>query len=222
MNADRWLVGGSNVVACLFGIFVGLALTDFSGIETFLEKWQTLITGILAIVAAVLTILAMIWTDSRQQTRHADLRKLELRAERLRAQRAASYSSVIFDLSYLLPEMADNTATELNDVRAINRALHTDVSAWVGEVERSINHRLIAEAKDLFDPQMATTFENIAVCNVELRKALQYLDVSGSFGNEENAKMRHSGTVDAFRDLRTLLDTFSGQLEGLGATYGAS
>ncbi|SIT56548.1 hypothetical protein BQ8794_290158 [Mesorhizobium prunaredense] len=86
--ADKWLAAASNVVAALFGLFVGLALADFPGVETWLEKWQTLIAGILAVVAAAVTIRQMQVSDGGQQTRHEHLIRMSMRSETLTVLRA--------------------------------------------------------------------------------------------------------------------------------------
>lgn len=88
MNIDRWLQAGSNIVAALFGVFAGLAIADFEGIEPWLYRWQSLVAGALAIVAAALTVIAMLTADDRQGKRHRELVTLALRDEYRRLSRA--------------------------------------------------------------------------------------------------------------------------------------
>lgn len=52
-------------------------------------EWETLLTGVLAVGAAVYTVRAMKAADDAQETRHRDLRNIELRADGLAVWRAA-------------------------------------------------------------------------------------------------------------------------------------
>jgi hypothetical protein len=96
MTADRWLGAASNIVAALFGMFVGLALADFPGVETWLEQWQTLIAGILAVLAAAVTIRQMQVSDAGQQRRHEHLIRMSMRSEALTVLRAHSLLTPTF------------------------------------------------------------------------------------------------------------------------------
>ncbi len=55
--------------------------------ERFVFNYQTLIGGMLAIVAAVITVIAMMVVDQRQGARHNELIRLGVRADRIRLER---------------------------------------------------------------------------------------------------------------------------------------
>lgn len=72
------------------GMAIGGALSEGLAFEEWLYRWSTLIAGVLAVSAAAITVNAMMATDKRQQRRHEELMKLNLRSERLVAMRAAT------------------------------------------------------------------------------------------------------------------------------------
>lgn len=73
----------------VLGMAIGAAIDSELSMEDWLYRWSTLIAGILAVGAAFITVRAMLHTDIRQQKRHDELMKLNLRAERLIANRAS-------------------------------------------------------------------------------------------------------------------------------------
>lgn len=103
MTLERRLQAGSNLVCVFMGVALGAALASTDGTAAFLSAWQTLIAGIMAVVAAAITIMQMQKSDEEQQGRHADMIalnqqtdqnqqrrhddivRLGLRADRLRA-----------------------------------------------------------------------------------------------------------------------------------------
>lgn len=54
----------------------------------FINKFQTLISGVIALIAALLTVRAMMQSDAKQDRRHTITTKLSLRRDRLLVQRA--------------------------------------------------------------------------------------------------------------------------------------
>lgn len=76
-------------ILIVIGFCLGAMFSDIGAADQYLSEWQTLIAGILAVAAAAWTVGEMRRTDSMQQQRHKELVLLNLRADRLRARRAA-------------------------------------------------------------------------------------------------------------------------------------
>ncbi len=77
------------VVLIWIGYLAGVISSDASGT---LYKYQTLAAGMLAVLAALMTVAAMIWADARQGERHVQALGLSIRAEALMIQRAAYFA----------------------------------------------------------------------------------------------------------------------------------
>lgn len=73
----------------LFVLFNAIILGDENNqLWLFVYKFQTLITGIFAIIAALITVRAMRKTDEKQEHRHRELISLNLRRDRMIVRRA--------------------------------------------------------------------------------------------------------------------------------------
>jgi hypothetical protein len=73
--------------------------------QRFIYNYQTLIGGVLAVVAAVITVLVMIIVDRRQASRHNELVALNLRQDKLRLERllVPQFKSLWFQVEKLRP-----------------------------------------------------------------------------------------------------------------------
>jgi hypothetical protein len=89
MNAHVILGALSNIVSILIGLMLGLALADISSGESILSNWQGLAAGVLAVLAAFVTIAQMRVSDIRQDRRHFGLMSLSVRSDHLKIRRAA-------------------------------------------------------------------------------------------------------------------------------------
>ncbi|MGN6144744.1 MAG: hypothetical protein ACTHOP_14260 [Mesorhizobium sp.] len=126
------------------GIFVGLMIADASDAEHYIGEWQTLITGILAVVAASWTLAQMRASDRAQDERHRDLMRLSVRPDLLRIQRAAvPYAGYLrqfyadgFRLVQPGPDHLPTVAQQQRDafLSAVNAAVYTFGRAEIGEV----------------------------------------------------------------------------------------
>lgn len=144
-------------VLLAIGILVGLMLADISSIEHVASEWQTLIAGILAVIAAVWTVTEMRRSDGAQQIRHDQQMSLNLRADRLRARRAAfpfalHFSTVASVLAeYDVDQFDGMNRNELTTAVAVMR------QCWL-QMHKFLNEKSIVEAKDLFDSNMAHNY----------------------------------------------------------------
>lgn len=169
MATSDWLMALSNAVCVIAGVLLGLALADVSRFDEWLSQWQTLIAGLLAIAAALITVSQMQLTDERQNSRHSELVKVGLRAERIKVARASDYAASEFrrdaarlaDLIHiLLPATLTPRWEPSPDLVGEIRAL--------GAVTTRLNYLAknpaIIDAEPLFNAAMVKTRERILAC----------------------------------------------------------
>ncbi|RVI59082.1 hypothetical protein [Sinorhizobium medicae] len=82
------------VVACALIAAAVIMLASLTGdgksLEAWVNRYQTLITGFFAVGAAYLTVWQMRKTDAESERRHQELASLQMRADRLRMERASN------------------------------------------------------------------------------------------------------------------------------------
>lgn len=163
-RSDVWFIA---VVCAVLGIIVGVAWVDFWNEANPIKEYQTLITGLAAVAAAFATINAMQRTEERQAERHVELIRLNLRAERLRALRAANHYPSVFRA------IADEWEKTINDIKNIittDEVWTSEDTDALGELQQALNamredaivnlrRRAIAEVIDLFDDKAALRHE---------------------------------------------------------------
>lgn len=227
---DERLVYGALLCMLMIGLFLGLAIDASESFSNIVFRWQTMIAGILAIVAAFITVLQMSATDRRQQARHehADQRqqdrhielvRLSLRSDRLRALRAADRAEWLEDMNDTLGNAKAVDGEELSAVRVHIRALELEISNWLKVIEKELNHRSIKGAEDLFDPQMAFDLDRTSMFLDEMRAAQMELHNSLYVGSLEQALGVISSCDYAAKELYDAVHDFSEDLRKLGATY---
>lgn len=140
---------------CLGGIF-----SDVSATEQYLSEWQTLIAGILAVAAAAWTVGEMRRNDSMQQQRHEELMLLSLRADRLRAERAAfPYADKLEHASNVISHQVQRLLAR-RDVSSSRYAAH-DIAEAVHFIIDYLRAEAIIDAKPLFGSTMAFGFASL-------------------------------------------------------------
>lgn len=155
-----------NAVFCaVVGIFLGFAICDvWSGGEGTIKEWQTLITGLIAIFAAYVTVQQMRLSDAAQEKRHADVLAIGYRHDALKVQQALDPNAI------QLADWADAMSGRLDDLER-RLALRTETSLTFGEVEEFRSQLLLlsqpladsrlSAAYELFDPPTATAVDKI-------------------------------------------------------------
>lgn len=156
MRLQNSLGAASNLTAGLIGLVVGVAISSGSpGTIAWLHTWETLITGVLAVGAAALTVVAMWLVDQRQERRffdaeerqkqqHRDLMLLSVRGDRLKLQRAAAQTVELLHLSGRAAKWSGNVQDA--------SSFYGRSRAWLANVKDSVKHRGITDAEPLYDP----------------------------------------------------------------------
>ncbi|MGN7770770.1 hypothetical protein [Phyllobacterium sp. 22552] len=152
--ATAWL--GFAFVFCAL-TFVAMTFVfemPWSSDKFWFYRWQTLIAGILAVLAAGFTIRQMQISDRKQQSRHEDLLNLNLRTDKLLLERAA------IPLTYYLREVI----SELDDVLRIYKAENNQPAAFYRSMLEEFRKFLdlidsedITKAQHLFAPLLHQT-----------------------------------------------------------------
>ncbi|MER9069275.1 hypothetical protein NKH84_22345 [Mesorhizobium sp. M0902] len=161
MTTDDKLNAMQAVTAVLAGIFIGVALTDTTTSEFWLYRYQTLVAGILAIIAAGWTVFEMRRTDGRQDQRHIELVKLNVRADRLKASRAAYIFPKTFrrfadELAGMMPTIASwNDQDSLQDIFRSK----PNFEEFLEDVESTLLMKPITDAQDIFDDRASATYQ---------------------------------------------------------------
>jgi hypothetical protein len=159
-SIDDFLFLATVFVSAAMGFFLGLAGGTFERNWTqWLQSWDALLAGLLALVAAFVTIFQMQRTDAAQQGRHEQLVRQQTRADRLRAERAATPFAGLIRLAMRDAErLSAAFAAELKPLQR-NSALIQELAAVTRRVVDGFQNELIEDAKDLFDPSMAIRYQ---------------------------------------------------------------
>lgn len=144
-----------DIVAVLaIGALIGLMVADVGSSERHIGDWQTLIAGILAVIAAAWTVGEMRRNDRMQQSRHEELMQLNLRADRLRARRAAfPYSIEMKTVSGVLDQYPPDAFTRLASNEQ-QKAILVMLSCY-SKLKEVIDAEALVEAKNMFGSDMA-------------------------------------------------------------------
>ncbi|GAA2867240.1 hypothetical protein GGQ99_001318 [Aminobacter niigataensis] len=211
------------LVSGALGIILGVAWMDLDHQAKWLYDYQTLITGIAAVGAAFITVSAMSRSEERQQQRHDELMKLNLRADRLRARRAAYPHSEQLEQSTRRLEKA--IAAYGQDQGQANDARRQKIRKMLSlrSLIISILHReSIVEAKDLFGSAMAFTLQRIEAdfcADAEIfRMAGDYTTSTG--GASDYTISLCDMSVERMSDNIADLQAFAGHLNQLAGYYG--
>lgn len=200
------------VLLLAVGMLLGLAAATDTDAESWLKHWDTLVAGILAVIAAAVTVLTMMKIDAAQQRRHDDLLKMNMRADRLKAERAAAHAP----------------AELLRALGAIQGAatLFMEQPTSTGPLETAIQrirNILIAETvidvKPLFGGDLAYDYEN-ALSLLGTVNDLAVKVRAGAGGSPFHDFAINNGQFNmAFRILTQHLQGIASGLEGLYRNY---
>lgn len=219
MKADTWLGIAGNVTSVLVGAMLGVSIAGAQSVGAWLETWQTLVAGFLAVVAGGLTVAGTMWADQRQDRRHDEIQRLTVRADKASAARAAYLAGDFFDMTYLaevdeLPADAGREWVMASNANLVNRARD-----WTKDIEGKLKSVLITEARPLFDPLTAVHYEQIEGMLKEIEDPLRMLQNAIPFQEVEQQLQLRSHLVPLMEDIREHLKMFADDLAGLGETY---
>lgn len=178
MHSAIYLV--AMIIAGLIGFLLGISLHQVTPETTWLYDYQALVAGFMAIAAAGVTITAMTWIDFRQQKRHEDLMRLNLRRDRLRFRRAAV--PVIERVSDIrLPGIDNGTAP--SEQPQIADAL---VRAW--QAFRASKNEIL-EIRELLDERAMAIIHTIELLLSQtdgLKQTAEFIAYSSASNNDDH------------------------------------
>lgn len=203
------------------GIFVGLMIADASTAEHYLSEWQTLVAGILAVIAAAWTVGEMRRNDEMQQARHEELMRLNLRADRLRVARAT------------IPHANEMVASAKRISRVIEGGLIEKLASGesaafttlFGErelLEKMVNNKAIKAASDLFDANTAYNFHILKLTAQTAASAGRIVTMRPMGGGAPSYAIQQNTLPDleiAWRAVSTALDQFAADLLAMKRIY---
>ncbi|MBN9078226.1 MAG: hypothetical protein BGN87_06410 [Rhizobiales bacterium 65-79] len=190
MKWTDWLPLVNLAIATLMGVCLGIAGAGTSGTVDFLYKWQTLFAGILAVVAAGLTIFQMERTDWRQQVRHKDLVKLNLRADELRVRRAYAVLSKYQAAVPVFRNALDGFKRRINgDVDTLPPPTLRDLMNVAGFIRKAISDDMVGECLPLFTAELVEAFRLVDTqCTVTRSMDFMRLEIGEAHEMGHNEK----------------------------------
>lgn len=221
---SRFLRGAEITTLVALGMALGAAIDSELSMENWLYRWSTLLAGILAVSAAFITVRAMMHTDVRQQFRHEQLMKLNLRSERLIAVRAAELWAN--PLRHRAQEFEVFRSKLPEDNQKIEAAKATDLAIEIKDCAKNvlvvITHRSIVSTADIADSE---TYRFVAMEEGVLGHIIQGCDyLRGLVGSNENSllparKQSYSEFRQYLADSALNLRTIADGLEKLADEY---
>lgn len=197
MRRDTWLQGTIAVLAGAAGIFIGLALGEIDSAEDWGYRWQTLGAGVLAVIAALLTVLTMLTIDAKQQARHLQIIR----------------SALFHDIK--AAQICASRASGLEGLAEYCRLRGTDPHSLVDEPEirnnfgNNFHRRDLDEGRRVFGPDLSHLYAQIIS---EYEKLMDMVD---------NRRVLHGQQVPrqelrrALERLATLLPLLANELRAL-------
>ncbi len=134
-----------------------------SCLRDFLSEFQTLITGLAAVIAASATIYVMHRTDAAQEARHKELVQLTLRSDRLSVERAlipqaAELQRILMAIDFGISRATNRRHGE--DFREGAAELAGNLSRALTLCEKVINRQAFIDGSKLFDGHLAASTDH--------------------------------------------------------------
>lgn len=176
-----YLLIGIGLFVVLNAVILG---DEKNGLWLFVYKFQTLITGIFAIIAALITVRTMRITDERQELRHRELISLNLRRDRMRVRRAADPQLDLIawhkrNLGYRIEQFNQDTEYQLTKI--ISSEFANYLIAECKAIQGLIARKQIKEVKPLISPE---GFSSIQDLNGFLDRAILDLGILVEFNRD--------------------------------------
>ncbi|WP_292452779.1 hypothetical protein [Mesorhizobium sp.] len=167
-NVERNEVWFIAVVAATMGFLSGMVWMDTGHSAGRLERYQTLITGFLAVGAAFVTVNAMKRTDQEQRLRHAEQMEQAKRPERFARQRIVETYPAVFD--YLASE-AELVGRMMNEgTLDIDRPIVERVAKFCVRLHQIMKDESIRSARPFFDGSIEMNLNFLAYKDEEFEK----------------------------------------------------
>lgn len=163
----------------------------------FIDKYQTLITGIAAVLGAYATIRQMRKTDAGSEERHQELVELSLRADKLKVARLYQpqfneMNEHLANIINLRASLVDFSKEEL-DYAAFKREEQT-IHEVMGRLQQTLNRPTWDETSPLFDGWMTHSLEKLRGSIREM--AFELTSASNARGNVEQRRVdRNEGIL---------------------------
>jgi hypothetical protein len=223
MSANRILELCEIIVSLVMGIFLGLAISDyFEGSEGWLFRWQTIVAGLLAIVAAGLTMIAMFATDARAGRRHDQVVTLNLRSDRLRIQRLKFGNALDLHLwAREVRKLRNDFVDRLQPGEGL-RMTNDDfrnLESLSGKLDSILKTVDAANASDLFMPSMADDYYYLKLTRDALAQHESFLGNGLEGPVTESIRGRIERIFGMLNDAEHPADTFADGLDKLSETY---
>lgn len=172
------------VRAICWTVLVGFAVFDlyilidyWIGAAAFaggLKDWSTMVTGILAVGAALYTVRQMKITEKLQGERHDALMRLNVKSDRLKVQRAAwphsqSLNVAIWDTDVKLADWKPDADPDTKFIEDVYKRLQ--------EISALVNLSAFVEAAPLFEPSLNFHYDRLKVTAWQLSAAATELQL---------------------------------------------
>ncbi|MER9757563.1 hypothetical protein NKJ46_29895 [Mesorhizobium sp. M0166] len=154
---EAWFVA---ITSAVIGFIVGMAWSDLNHQARWLYDYQTLFAGALAVAAAFITVNAMNKTEERQQKRHDELIKLNLRSDRLTAERAGYLANYFLGIANDAESAAGNY--KKFEVKSPPRPTSEEINKlkiFCDRIELGLEMKAIESGVRLFGPEMTSNLE---------------------------------------------------------------
>ncbi|WP_143540231.1 MFS transporter [Rhizobium chutanense] len=190
-------------IGAALGALVGIAI--FPVWQAWVNQFQTLITGIAAVLAATITIRTMERTDRESERRHRELVSIQTRPDRLKVSRALfpqiqDLRDIHFELSDLYdgkiePPPGDDTR-EWSWVTEVSRRYLPRFD----EIDRVLSRHQFQQGIVLFDGPTTRYLDELMEQNQVVRYTLhRHLEIVDAFDPTSNDHYHyHDGFADVF------------------------
>jgi len=201
----------------VLGTLVGLFIADTTGAEGWLKEYQTLVTGILAVGAALYTVRQMQSSDEKQEKRHQELIDFNLQPDRRRVAKAAQNADSFRKIATLIDRFLGDEGRDAFVARVLNKPSAEDRKLFDQSVffcEQIAKAKNIPAATELFEPRMSTCWARLVddASFVEKQRKLML----GPEKSVPNAVRTHKSLEQLARHVREMAD----HLDNLATKYG--
>lgn len=222
MDRDVVLQIFGQIVAVLIGVTLGAALVEFKEqpFSDWLFKYQTLLTGFMAILAAVITVSQMKRSDRLQQLRHRDAMKKMADADLKKLQRAAiPYAQYLRDNSERVRKHLIDNWSEFSDAK-IPRTKVEELIGLSAAMSKLADNASIRDAVNLFDPITNAVYETYREHAAELMEPTQRMTgVLATYSDDANGVpvvISNDVTRKAFREFAFAMTVVVPAANGFG------
>lgn len=201
------------------GVLVGIFLAKMEWATFLVDDWETLVTGCLAVAAALYTVNQMRSTETAQERRHSELLRLNLRDARLKAERAANpLAQHLLKTVEFIDQAILRGAGLIEGLFHGDRVALDDVDHIAGVTEFIDKEPAFAAVSDLMDGNMAFNLR-VLRNQVDLLKVLLSQTVEFPSMERRYSLAKAQTIATQCREIRGRLVTLSHDLTALADEY---